>query len=310
MKKIRVNNVSEKNLYIIALFTAAVLIIVNQFAILMKYGNSFSELLILEAIFASTALYVFLIGYRFIVKPIFEKLRKKNGELEGEVQNKDRVLATVVHDLRNPLMGIKGMVDLIREDHLNEISDEQEMMFKVINDSHNKADSLIKELLEYSVMESEEYHLKTQVTHIEEYLCIVLSQFRERAREKGVNIKIDVKDRLKVSLDREKFSRVMDNLITNALKFTDGPGEVKVLSYKEDGRVVIKVKDSGIGIPDEMQDHIFDQFSKARRLGLKGEKSTGLGMSIAKKIVELHDGTIRVESRENYGTAFYISLPA
>ena len=113
-----------------------------------------------------------------------------------------------------------------------------------------------------------------------------------------------------VQINHEKFQRVMDNLIGNALKFSKENSKVEVIISKQDSNIFIEVKDQGIGIPKEKLAFIFDPFTKAGRTGLKGEQSTGLGLSIVKQIVEKHDGKIEVESQEGKGSTFRITLPS
>jgi signal transduction histidine kinase len=272
--------------------------------------NEMENLILAEVIIASVSLLVLILELLFIFRPIVIELKRKNHNLKKISHSKDRIMATVVHDLRSPLTGITGLNNMLRDELGEKIDDEQEMMFDLIKQSTTKMNGLIQELLEISIIESEDFHLETEIIHVKEYLYQTISQFKAQANEKNVNLDVEVNDEaLKVSLDQEKFSRVLDNLITNALKFTDNSGQVKVKSYKKDGRVCIEVKDTGIGIPENLQPLIFNKFSKARRMGLKGEKTTGLGMSIVKQIVDLHQGKIWFNSKENKGTSFTISLP-
>lgn len=190
------------------------------------------------------------------------------------------------------------------------MSSDHEMMFDLVDDSCVKSIDLIQELLEISVLENEEFELEREHIQLKDYLLNTIAHFKDRAEKKGVDLSVLVeKDVLTVSIDQKRFGRVIDNLLSNALKFTSSPGEVTVESFERKESIIIRVKDTGIGIPEDMQQYIFDKFSKARRSGLDGEQTTGLGMSIVKQIVELHKGKIWLESMENVGTQFYIELP-
>lgn len=238
-----------------------------------------------------------------------KQIEEKNAKLEQLNLSKDRIMSTVVHDLRNPITSIQGLTGILLKD-LPELSDDQELMLKLIIEACEKGQVLIEELLEIAILESDEYHLETKETHLHQYLASVLTHFKQRAEEKGVKLELDIRnDEIVANINHEKFARVIENLVTNALKFTDQPGMVKVASYQNPDETVIEVKDDGIGIPENLKEFIFDKFSKARRLGLKGEKTTGIGMSIVKQIVDLHEGKIWLESEEGRGTTFYISLP-
>lgn len=109
-------------------------------------------------------------------------------------------------------------------------------------------------------------------------------------------------------VNNDKFSRVISNLISNAVKFSHSNSTILITTQYTTESVLIKVADNGIGIPKQMQEVIFDKFTKAGRKGTAGEKSFGLGMSIVKQIVELHGGKIWLESEENKGTTIYIEL--
>lgn len=110
-------------------------------------------------------------------------------------------------------------------------------------------------------------------------------------------------------INPSKLERVIDNLISNGLKFSAENKPIQVNMEQQKGDVVITVKDFGIGIPAKLQEYIFNQFSKAGRRGLQGEKSIGLGLHIAKKIIEQHHGQLLMSSIENEGTTFTIKLP-
>ena len=102
----------------------------------------------------------------------------------------------------------------------------------------------------------------------------------------------------------------MDNLISNAIKFSKESDKIEINLIKEGNKAIIEVKDNGVGIPKDMIPHLFDRFSKAGRPGIRGEQSTGLGLSIVKQIIERHNGKIEVSSTENKGSTFRITLPA
>jgi two-component system sensor histidine kinase VicK len=110
-------------------------------------------------------------------------------------------------------------------------------------------------------------------------------------------------------INQEKFPRVIDNLISNALKFSKETDNVELHLKREKNKIIIQVKDQGVGIPHELIPKLFERFSGAGRTGLKGEQSTGIGLSIVKDIVESHDGKISVHSVEGKGSTFTIILP-
>jgi two-component system, OmpR family, sensor histidine kinase VicK len=138
--------------------------------------------------------------------------------------------------------------------------------------------------------------------------CINLLRFK--ANEKKQTITLTIPDTpLSLYINKEKIWRVINNLVINAIKFSNSGSVIEVTTARDKYQLRIAVKDSGIGIPDNMKNKVFDMFTDAKRYGTAGEKSFGLGLSICQQIIEDHDGTISFESEENKGTTFVVSLP-
>ncbi len=117
-------------------------------------------------------------------------------------------------------------------------------------------------------------------------------------------------DSLFISIDEAKFMQAINNLLSNALKFTSDDGSIEIrITEPDDKNVLITIQDNGIGIPADMQPFLFDKFRKARRVGIHGEPTNGLGMSLIKTIVEWHNGRIWFESTEGKGSTFYVEIP-
>ncbi len=282
--------------------------IVQQFQ--LEAEEKHARLELFEILMTALSILILGIEFIFIFRPIIEELGNQNSRLAKVNFNKDRIMSTIAHDLRNPINGIQGLMQIVRGDLKDNLSSDHEIMFDLVDDSCNKSTHLIQELLDVTVLESEGFELDREKTMLKDYLINTIAHFKDKAEKKGVDLNVFVeRDVLTVSIDQKRFGRVIDNLLSNALKFTSSPGEVAIESFEKEKSVLIRVKDTGIGIPESMHEYIFDKFSKAKRTGLEGEASTGLGMSIVKQIVELHEGKIWVESRENIGTQFFIELP-
>jgi two-component system sensor histidine kinase VicK len=130
-----------------------------------------------------------------------------------------------------------------------------------------------------------------------------------QADKKEITFEVIIPDKqFLFEINRSKFIRVLDNLFSNALKFTGNRGEIKIILSDKDGSANIAMSDSGIGIPDELHSEIFKKYSKAKRYGIQNEKCTGLGLYIVKKIINLHKGKVWFSSEKNKGTTFYIEL--
>ena len=262
----------------------------------------------IEIIIAVISLILLWAEFQFIIRPFVHELKRRKDKLEKLNKSKDRILATVAHDIRNPITGIEGMLGILAE-QLEKINPEDQELIDLSIKSCKKAQSLIQELLDISLIESEDYHLDTEVIHLEQYLKGVISQFRAKAEEKDIELKLKIDpESLKAEVDTKNFSRVIENIISNAIKFTE-QGKVELYTKEKEDDVIIEIRDTGIGIPEKLKDYIFDKFSRARRLGTKGESTTGLGMSIVKSIVEKHGGRVWLESQEGKGTVFFITLP-
>ena len=226
-------------------------------------------------------------------------------ELKQSSQEKDRILRTVAHDLRNPIGGIASLTQVMMDDEFN---DEQKELITLIKETSNNSLELINEILE--VTNNGTSQLNKELVDINSLLSKSVELLRFKAAEKGQKIKLELlKEAENVLISREKIWRVIGNLISNAIKFSP-PGEtifVKAVAYKNE--LKISVQDSGIGIPATFREKVFNMFTEAKRPGTEGEKSFGLGLSISKQIIENHNGKIWFESDGKTGTTFYISLP-
>jgi two-component system, OmpR family, sensor histidine kinase VicK len=232
-------------------------------------------------------------------------LEKTLEKLENSSLEKDRILRTVTHDLRNPIGGIAALTRSMAED---DYTDEQKELINLICETSQNSLELINEILE--VTNNESLPLKKQLVDINALVSRNIELLRFKAAEKNQQIKLSLLPvSIGILINREKISRVISNLISNAMKFSPDNAEilVKVLELKNE--IEISVKDNGVGIPAHLRDKVFNMFTEAKRPGTAGEKSFGLGLSISKQIVESHDGQICFESDGENGTTFYIRLP-
>ncbi|MFD2871628.1 sensor histidine kinase [Mucilaginibacter ximonensis] len=232
------------------------------------------------------------------------EIRSKNIEIEKAGEFKNQVLGMVAHDLRNPIGAVESIAMMME---LDEIDADTQDNVNMIKESCAKARGILDDLLEAAKNENINV-IETQKVELNHYLKTVIDSWKVQNRF-NVVLKSAVSP-INAQLNKEKFTRVMDNLISNALKFSKETDNVELHLAQQGNQVIIQVQDHGMGIPEEMLPHIFERFSKAGRSGLKGEKSTGLGLSIVKQIIESHKGTIGVNSAEGKGTTFTIQLPA
>jgi PAS domain S-box-containing protein len=236
------------------------------------------------------------------------KLKDDEQRLERLNHEKDRILYAVAHDLKNPLLNFKSLLNLIQSGAVTE--EEEEKVFGLMARDCDHSTNLIEELLDIGRLEDESYVLTKAPVNLNDFIDNVLKDVEEQSDGKIKLIKSYDDNISLVNLNESEFIRVIHNLMSNAFKFTPDGGEVKIVTRSlEREKVCIEISDTGVGISKQLLPIIFDKFSKAGRKGLKGQKSTGLGMWIVKHIVKLHDGEISVHSREYEGTTFNIILP-
>lgn len=220
-------------------------------------------------------------------------------------RRKTELLGFVAHDLRSPIAQMKSLALLLKCHAAQDQMQLLEMQLKVSDTAMN----LIQELLDICESEHGVIEPSFEEVNINELINESVERFSERAKEREIHLNTEFCNNPFIKLDHRRFSRVMDNLLSNALKFTPSLKNVYIITESTMNSVVVKVKDEGIGIPEHIIPALFTKFSKvAKRSGIHGERSTGLGLSIVKQIVDLHGGTMNVETVVNGGTTFSIEL--
>jgi two-component system sensor histidine kinase VicK len=268
----------------------------------LVYNQLISVILLTGFYLTSRYFYTYKANY---YKQVLE-IREKNTEIENAGNFKNQVLGMVAHDLRNPLAAIESTAMLIEMDELDGDMRENIDMIKA---SCVKARGIITDLLDAARNEDKNVFETTEVD-LNVFLRKIIDSWKTHNTTKNVLVFKSAFIPLYAPVNREKLHRVMDNLITNAIKFSKDKEKIEIQLDKEYGMAIIQVIDHGLGIPKEMIPHLFERFSKAGRAGIRGEQSTGLGLSIVKQIVENHKGRIKVESEEGKGSTFTIYLPA
>ncbi len=224
----------------------------------------------------------------------------------------ETILQLATHDLKGPIAHIELLVDLLQREVANRHGEgppPPEMMhyLSLIQAACAHAHALLQDVL--YIGDLDQNGLEKRPTDLNAYLTFQLDRHRFAAQDKGVVLALDLSpEPLHARLHPEKFGRVLDNLLSNALKFTPAGGTITIGLREHAGKVRLTVQDTGIGIPGKLHGNLFDKFNPTRRAGLQGETTTGLGLFIAKQIVELHGGAIWLESREQEGTTFFIEL--
>ncbi|WP_374951174.1 ATP-binding protein [Mucilaginibacter sp.] len=233
------------------------------------------------------------------------EIRQKNVEIEKANTFKNQVLGTVAHDLRNPIAAVESLAMMME---MEDIDEDTQDNLNMMRESCVKARTIIDDLLDAARNESAG-SMELKRTELNKFLQGIADTWKVQQGGKDNVVLLSNAMSAYSLISPDKFPRVIDNLISNALKFCKDGDKVELHLNIVKNKVVIEVKDYGMGIPQEMISKLFERFSGAGRTGLNGEQSTGIGLSIVKDIVEGHSGTIRVSSVEGKGSTFTIELP-
>ena len=257
---------------------------------------------------------IYQIGERFnsmmeMLEAAHMKLDKTNKELAELSLLKNKFLGIAAHDMRNPLSAISGLIEVLLTTAFGPLTDEQKEYLTIINTTSNEMLFLVNNLLDVSVIESGKLELDVQPGSIEKLLLdrIRLSSFI--AEKKRIVISYEAEDIPDIPFDSKRIAQVIDNLIGNAIKFSPIGSEIKVKSFRHDKMVSVCISDTGAGIPDEELSKLFNEFQPLSVKPTNNEKSTGLGLSIVKKIIDAHKGIIEVLSQVGVGSTFSFKLP-
>jgi signal transduction histidine kinase len=237
-------------------------------------------------------------------------LREVTGEREAE-RVKEEFFALVSHELRTPLTAILGYVELVLGEHSHPDTDaaEQHRYLEIVERNAQRLLRLVGDLLFAAQVESGSLLLEPEVVDLAQITREAVEAARPRAEDAGILLGAQI-DPLPPSVgDRDRIAQVLDNLISNALKFTPGGGHVEVRLCTEGDDARLDVADTGVGVPPEEQARLFDRFFRASNATTRAVPGVGLGLMIVRAIVAAHGGTISVASEVDAGTTFTVRLP-
>ena len=238
------------------------------------------------------------------------QLVKKHAELQKVSAEKSQILGMVAHDLRNPLSGILSATEYVLEDAASLLGENDLKLLQAIESTSRFMLRLIDDIVEIATIESGKLHLERKPTDILTLIEQILSLNRPIAERKQISIDLIAPGGLPpISVDATKMYRVIDNLLMNAIKFSR-PGDVVKVRVHTDGEIVnISVQDQGPGIPAHELKTVFKVFQKGRSANVSQEGSAGLGLAIAKRIVEAHGGKLLLDSEIGKGSTLTVALP-
>jgi signal transduction histidine kinase/CHASE3 domain sensor protein len=222
---------------------------------------------------------------------------------------KEDFVATVSHELRTPLTSMMGFLEMIREGEAGELNAEQQRFLAIVYRSSERLQRLVGDLLFVARLDANGLQLQFAETAVDDIVREVVESTSALARSREIELVATVEALPPLRADRERLLQLVGNLISNALKFTPAGGRVDARTTLEDGKAVIEVEDSGIGIPVGEQDRLFQRFFRSSTATEQAIPGTGLGLVISRAIAEAHGGTISVRSAAGEGTCFRVELP-
>jgi signal transduction histidine kinase len=234
-------------------------------------------------------------------------LREVTGEREAE-RAKDEFFALVSHELRTPLTAILGYVELLLGEE-DAGDGERDRHLEVIERNARRLLRLVGDLLFAAQVEAGSLLLEPGSVDLPELVRESIAPAQPLARQHGIELHAEVEPLARCRGDRDRLAQVLDNLISNALKFTPPGGRVTVRLASDQGAALLAVRDSGLGIPPEEIPRLFDRFYRATNATARAVPGAGLGLTIVRAIVEGHDGVVQVESQLGSGTTVTIRLP-
>lgn len=236
------------------------------------------------------------------------ELSIKTAALERVTEEKNRLIGIAAHDLRNPLLIIRGYAELIQAE--GQLDGESAEYVDEIARSALYMTELVDELLDNAKVESGQVELNLEPIDLVAAAKHSASINHRRADGKDISLVVDAQvDSMVVNLDPVKLRQIINNLVVNAIKYSESGTTVTLRVRRTDRDAVLEVVDQGIGIPEDQLDRIFQPFTALQKSGTAGESAIGLGLSIVKRLVELHGGTIQVQSRPGAGSTFTVAFP-
>jgi signal transduction histidine kinase len=223
---------------------------------------------------------------------------------------KSEFISVVSHQLRAPLSNLSWTIDLIMSGRLGKIEASQLEYFKILKENNGRMKDLVSNLLIVSRLQSANLILKNKIFPLEDLLNDAVKSFWPYAKASNIEIKTSIEKNLpKVFASPDQIKMVVENLLDNAIRYTQGKGKITITIKKTGKNIYFSIKDSGVGVPQGDQKYLFQKFFRSENAMKRQTQGSGLGLYIAKSIIEKSKGKIGFESQENVGTTFWFTLP-
>ena len=241
---------------------------------------------------------------------LFNEIQDKSRQLEIANQHKSEFLANMSHELRTPLNAIIGFSEVLLERMFGELNDKQDDYLKDIFSSGKHLLSLINDILDLSKIEAGRMELDLDDFDAAQALANAMTLVRERAQTHGISLTLEADPHVgEIRADERKFKQILLNLLSNAVKFTPDGGKVVVRASLTESGIAVAVSDTGVGISAEDQLVVFDEFKQVGHHYTNKAEGTGLGLALTKRFVELHGGTLSLQSELGVGSTFTFTIP-
>lgn len=241
---------------------------------------------------------------------IFKNIFRKGEKVSIESIQSDFVSLSS-HQLRTPLSAIKWYAEMLLSQKQGRLNDKQLLYLQQISRSNERAINLVNDLLDVSRIQEGKIHLELRPTKIEGVVEETLDNFQNLIKNKNITINFEIVNGPLplITTDREKLKRIVSNVVSNAIHYSPQGGRVRVTVEKNTDHVMLKVADSGAGIPEADQPKIFSKFFRSQNVIKLAPDGTGLGLFITKSLLDAMGGQIAFQSREGQGTTFFLKLP-
>ena len=241
-----------------------------------------------------------------MVGELANSINKMAVELNQMENLRQEFISNVSHEIQSPLTSIRGFAQALENDQLT--PEERHHYLNIIEEESIRLSRITEDLLKLASLESDGVQFDPKLYRLDKQIRSLILVCEPQWTEKQINMDVSIEE-IEIAADEDLLSQVWMNLITNSIKFTPEGGKLLIgLSCRND-KIEFKITDTGIGIPEEDQSRIFERFYKADKSRTRLYGGSGLGLSIVKKIIDLHKGTINLESKVGEGTTFIISLP-
>jgi len=260
-------------------------------------------------------IYSYISSQRDVTERVKSQKRLKESEKELKRLNKlkSQLLRRTSHELKTPLISIKGFANLLLKQQSHSLNKKALEYIKEIKNGCERLENLIKKILDAAKIETNKINVVKQENDLANLVKKAVNALRGALKEREHSINLNLHDKMMIKGDEEKLLEVIENLLSNAIKYTPREGKISISSEIKEDKFVISIKDNGIGFTPDEKDDIFVQFGKIERFGGGYDvdsEGSGLGLYISKRLIEVHGGSLWMESEgRNKGSTFYFSIP-